>query len=262
MVSEIMVNEYLPTLSKDNTADLEFTLPKSLDISKSIETNVLDGGLNNRLGADVADLAIASDVEPATDAEPTLDFPSEEDSSEFLPVAPSFPDVDESTVNGSESAVADFEDQNFSTVSANVYLRDEQIKSAGFVGAYIEREAFDDYLFKTIFVGDLYDTEVEKNTIRTSEALLAKVYIFKIGPDSDIDEVYQLFKMRAAEGSGIEVNETNDFGVNSFYMNDSTRSNTAFLTVRIGSLIYAFSYPKEYHSQVKNLVQLLEWEFF
>lgn len=260
VVSEIVVNEYLPTLGQDDTADadLEFTLPKSLDLSKSIETNVLEGGLNNRLGADTGenfDLATASDVEP------TLDIPSQENSGEFLPVAPSLPNVDESTVNGGESAVADFEDQNFSTVSANVYLRDEQIKSAGFVGAYIEREAFDDYLFKTIFVGDLYDTEIEKNTIRTNEALLAKVYIFKIGPDSDTDEVYQLFKMRAAEGAGIEVNETNEFGVNSFYMNDSTRSNTAFLTVRIGSLIYAFSYPKEYHSQIKNLAQLLEWEF-
>lgn len=249
VVSEIVVNEYLPTLGQGDTADadLEFTLPKSLDLSKSIETSVLEGGLTNRLGA-------TTDIV----AETTLELPFEENSSEFLPVAPN---ADESIVSDGEPAVADFEDQNFETVSANVYLRDEQIKSAGFVGAYIEREVFDDYLFKTIFVGDLYNTEIEKNTIRTNEALLAKVYIFKIGPDSDTDEVYQLFKMRATEGAGIEVNETNEFGVNSFYMNDSTRSNTAFLTVRIGSLIYAFSYPKEYHSQIKNLVQLLEWEF-
>jgi hypothetical protein len=43
-------------------------------------------------------------------------------------------------------------------------------------------------------------------------------------------------------------------------MNDTKRPGTAFLTVKLGNLIYGFSYPKEYHPQVKNLIKLLEWE--
>src|SRR3989338_4257046 len=51
VVAEIAVNEYLPALEGD--AELTLDLPKSLDLSKSIETNVLgNNGLTNYLGAD------------------------------------------------------------------------------------------------------------------------------------------------------------------------------------------------------------------
>ena len=67
--------------------------------------------------------------------------------------------------------------------------------------------------------------------------------------------------MRGAEGLDVTVNETNEFAQGSFYLNDVRRSEVAFLAVRVGSMIYGFSYPKEYHSQVKNLVTLLDLEF-
>ena len=144
--------------------------------------------------------------------------------------------------------------------SVSVYLRDEQLKSAGFASAYLEKQAFDGYLFKNILINDLHDVEIEKSVIRTKEELFAKIYIFKAGIDSDINEVYQLIKLRSSKGLNVNVNETNQYGTGSFYLNDPSRSNTAFLTVRIGAVIYAFSYPKEYHAQMKNLIQLIEWE--
>lgn len=158
------------------------------------------------------------------------------------------------------SEVRDFESENFVSTNTTVYLRDEQIKSAGFENGYLEKEAFDDQFFKTIDVSDLEDVEITKTVIRTQESLLAKVYIFKAGIQTNINEVYQIIRLRSGEGLGVQVNETNDFGIASFYLNDPKRSGTAFLTVRIGGLIYGFSYPKEYHSQIKNLIQLIEWE--
>ncbi len=109
-------------------------------------------------------------------------------------------------------------------------------------------------------INDLHDVEIEKSLIRTKEELFAKVYIFKAGIESDINEVYQLIKLRSSEGLNVNINETDQYGAGSFYLNDPSRSNTAFLTVRIGAVIYAFSYPKDYHAQIKNLIQLIEWE--
>lgn len=256
VVSEIIVNEYLPNLTEESTADLDLTLPTSLDLAKTVKTDVVSAGLNNKLGADLGDTNLTDTGEEYTDeyTDEFSEFLSEPtaDSEPTMPLAPA--------ANPNPSGLADFEDENFAAYSTNVYLRDEQIKSAGFVGAYLENEQYDGYLFKSIPTNDLSDTEITKSLIRTADELLAKVYIFKIGIDNDINDVYQLLKMRASEGLNIEINETDDFGNNSFYMNDSRRSNTAFLTTRIGAFIYAFSYPKEYHSQVKNLIQLISWE--
>jgi len=106
----------------------------------------------------------------------------------------------------------------------------------------------------------LKDLDVKKYVIRTKTAFLAKIYVLKAGPSSTIEDVYNVLKTRAAEGLDTEINETNDFGENSFYMNDSRRTNTAFLTIKMRGLIFGFSYPKEYHTQIKNLVSLLQLE--
>ena len=159
-----------------------------------------------------------------------------------------------------DSVAKDFEDTNSVVFSTNGVIRDEQIKSAGFVGAYLEDEKDNGFLYKTIYTGDLKDLDVKKYVIRTKTSFLAKIYVLKAGPGSTIEDVYKVIKTRAAEGLDTEINETNDFGENSFYMNDSRRGNTAFLTLKMRGLIFGFSYPKEYHTQIKNLISLLQME--
>lgn len=155
----------------------------------------------------------------------------------------------------------DFEDESFAATVPSVLIREDQIRSAGFPNAILESEPNDGFLYKTIYVNDLYDVEISKYAVKTHDSLLGKIYTFSVGAFSDTYQVYEVLKSRAAEGLDIVVNENNEFGQGSFYMNDSRRSNVAFLTVRIGSLIYGFSYPKEYHAQIKNIVTLLDLEF-
>lgn len=277
VASEILVDEYLPSLDTSEGEGLTFNLPESLDVSSSGQTNVLesDSGLNNRLGGsdslinatgDITD----SEILPSENSESLFNLdelgnlPTELQSDELPVIEGASSDFLSTTSAAPDSTnptgLKDFEDASYTAMPANVYLRDEQIKSAGFVGGYIEKEANDGYLYKNIYLEDIQDIEVEKNLIRTEDEMLARVYILKAGLDNNINEVYQLLKIRASESLDVQVNETNEFGLASFFMNDSKRSNTAFLTVRIGTFIYGFSYPKDYHSQVKNLVQLLEWE--
>ncbi|MFA7686054.1 MAG: hypothetical protein WCX95_04615 [Candidatus Gracilibacteria bacterium] len=275
IVADLVVNNYLPGMKDaDIAAELtngKFTLPDSIDVSKALETNVL--------GAD-AEATAETTADPGTDVSANstpnrlgFDLGSAENDPENDPetVPPETPiarDVatadatttEVSSTTNTPSQSSDFEDNDFVIASKNVYLRDEQLKSAGFVSAYMEEEKHDGSLYKTIYTDDLYDVTVKKIIIKSDEAMFAKVYVIKTGTNSSIDEVYQVLKIRGAEGLESEINETNEYGDGNFYINDTRRPKTAFLTVKLGTLIYGFSYPKEYHSQVKNLIKLLEWE--
>jgi hypothetical protein len=263
VLSEVVVNDYLPRFAKDPTSadNMALDLPETLDLSS---------GTANVLGSDVDFSKIPDSNYPdmayeeisLNDSAYLLPVPEEtagdivfEDSYLEVPADPT------PTYVADESDIADFEDDSFVPVSTNVYLREDMIKSAGFVGGYLEGENHNGYLYKTIYLDDLPDVEIQKYAIRTEESLFAKVYVFKVGGLSSVSEVYEVLKMRATDGLDIEVNETADYGDEAFYMNDNRRSEVAFLTVRMGAVLYGFSYPKDYHSQIKNLITLIDYEF-
>lgn len=245
VVAEVAVNEYF-LFSEEGIADdlsesNDVPLPDSLDLSKSMETNVLgttEPVQSEPLEPLVADTGQDIPVEPV----------------DILPVG----EAVEVLESGDDS---DFESENYVNWNTNVYIRDDQIKSAGFVNAVLENEPHNGFIFKTVYVDDLYDLNVTKTVVKNADMLLAKIYVLQVGPTSSITEVYEVLKVRASEGLDTEINETNEFGQGSFFMNDSKRSSVAFLTVKISNMVYAFSYPKEYHAQIKNLAMLLDYEF-
>jgi len=187
----------------------------------------------------------------------TVDLPITSEPSTGTPDIASTPQT-QAPVTGDPS---DFESSNFKPSILNVYLNQDQLKSAGFTNTTLDTEAFDGFLYKTIYVQDLKDLKIFKDVIKSTDSVICKVYIIDIGPMNNAKDVYDTLKSRGSEGLDIEINETNSFGDGSFFMNDSRRQNVAFLTVRFGNLIYGFSYPKEYHPQVQNLIKLLDIEF-
>lgn len=151
----------------------------------------------------------------------------------------------------------DIEDFSNSQPSSASYLRDDQIINSGFTGSRLETEIYDGFLYKTINISDLKGIKVEKYNVGDGTNTYVKVYIITVSDPAIFNDIYNVIKSRAAEGIDTEVNETNDYGSGSFYMNDIRRSGVAFLTVKIGSRIYGFTYPKTYHPQIKNLISLL-----
>lgn len=279
-VSEMFVNNYLPNLQGEDGEELSLSLPESLDLSKIVKTDTFaadesgkDSTLSNRLGEDLtvenSETEAVAPLENIAEQQPvpagqlaelyatTGSYDSAIPEDQLITEEEQLPSVNQ---NSSTQSGTDFEDQNYSAKGVSVNLRQEQIESAGFFSAYIENEISDGKLYKTIEVADLYDTKMQKFIIRSKEELMAKVYIFSVGSGTKIEELYQLIKSRCAAEPLVSINATNEFGSESFYMNDSSRSNTVFSTVRIGQLIYGFSYPKNYHQQVKNLIQLITWE--
>lgn len=264
MVAETVVNRYLPTFD-NGEENLSLTLPEDLDLSKITETNVL--------GADLELETPVVEGEPVIEEEPVLEDPENvlrndpdgASSDELDAVDPK--KVTLPTPKESDLDVPDFEDSDFVSSSGNsyepnVFISQDQVRAAGFsTEAYLADEEFDGFLFKSIQVGDLFDVSVQETLIRSKDALFAKVYVFKMGPNSKASDVYKVLKTRGGEVKGGSVNETNDFGAGSFYFNDTGRTSTAFLVVRINSYIYAFSYPKNFQPQIKNLLKLILWEF-
>ena len=96
-----------------------------------------------------------------------------------------------------------------------------------------------------------------KHALTNGTTTYAKAYSIVTENPDQIDNVYNVLKVRAAEGTQSEVNATNQFGSSSFYMNDARRESVAFLTVRVGTRIYGFSYPKQYHPQIQSLISIL-----
>jgi len=257
IVAEILVDDYLPELggaADEQIADEQSPLPKTLDLSRAIATDVLgsSGGLSNKLGADLnLDVLDVLDVSDFSDELPGLNEPVELFTYTDTSADPPAP------------VVADFENVNFVVPSTaiSVFLREEQVRSAGFPSAYIEEEPHGGNLFKNILIDDLQGVDVQKYVIKNADSMLAKVYVFRADLNTNINEVFELLKLRSAEDINMEINANNEFGIASFYINDNSRPGTAFLNVRIAGYIYSFSYPKEYHPQMKNLIQLLSWEF-
>lgn len=271
VAAETFVNKYLPALSdsdevvsEDIASTGQYTLPSELDLSSTIQGNVLgasDLGTSD-LHVDDSVLGVTQPLDttqPLGETQPTQSVNSPQQNTyysnnfEFLELEePELLDV-------SNDGYFDIEEfsSSFDQSTTNVFLRDDQIANSGFVGSYLEPDSYDGFLYKTINIGDLYGVSVSKYVITNGTTSYAKIYILISEDVSNLDAVYDVLKVRASEGLEVELNETNQYGSASFFMNDSRRESVAFLTCRIGSRIYGFSYPKQYHPQIRNLVSIL-----
>lgn len=268
VVVQIIAKDYLPTANLQITENSKSPLPEKLDLTQNLSTNVL--GTENIQKNNLQNEPPVNKIAPSTSQNPMSlnnDNFLGENSGQGSPIKYDSKDLESQNLTTPQNSdqntdsSKDFETANFVDMSQNVYLNEDQLKSAGFVNVSIEKEAHNGFLFKTVYIDDLKDVQVIKNAVMTQDAPILKVYIFKIGPLNSIEDVYGSLKKRASEGLDTEINETNEFGKASFYLNDSKRQETAFLVVRFKNLVYGFSYPKTYHPQVKNLVQLLAMEF-
>jgi len=130
-------------------------------------------------------------------------------------------------------------------------MDNNSIAEAGFPGAKLVPTSFDGNIFQTIDVSDL-NLQIKKDYIANNNEVFGAIYSFSVDVSRQ-NELYRVLRERGAFGSAVEVNETNTFGDNSFYMNDTRRESTAFLVIRYGNHFYGFAYPKKNHQYFKLL---------
>jgi len=272
---ELFVTEYMPNYKKPIVADIsDVNLPSNLDLSNVISTNVLGSDvqydkipedqlaeLKRRNIADIkSEEAVASqEVKRITD----VDSSSSSGWTTSEVNDNSYTDSEYSGTDSRYSSAGDFEapETNKLPVVTSA-IRVEMLKSAGFAGAVLSHESFNGMLFRTANVSAILDdVDASKYAVKSSGTLVAKIYIFNMGINRSSTDVFNYLMKVSSKGSSVEVNKTDDFGDASFYMNDPTRNGVAFLAVKFGDVIYAFSYPKKYHQQIKNLLYLIDLEF-
>lgn len=76
----------------------------------------------------------------------------------------------------------------------------------------------------------------------------------------DVKKTKQIFEEIKAVANSIpsfNINQTDQFGTNSFYINPDEEIESAFLVAYEGTVIYAVAYQKTYHEQFKDWFELL-----
>lgn len=280
VAAETFVNKYLPALGSDRTGVVEeegYNLPSELELSDTFKSSVLGADLigapENTVPADevpdvmdmgavdmgVVDMGVV-DTGVVDMALPLgLVDTSGSDSFDFMNTD-GFGSADDGLLDVADDGSFDLEDFSMSYdggVGPISYLRNDQVTNSGFVGAYVVDEDHEGLIYKAISISDLIGITVKKFAVTNGTTTYAKVYVIVPDNPAQTGEVYEVIKVRGGESSQMSVNETNQYGSASFYLNDARRDGVAFLTVRIGSKVYGFSYPKQYHPQIRNLISNL-----
>ncbi len=156
----------------------------------------------------------------------------------------------------------DFEDIGY-TFYTDVPITYEMILKSGLKHSTITQTEHNGLLFKTVNFSDLPGVSVKKSVIKSDDKMFAMIYEFKISQQTSSQNVFNALKTRLKNylNSDYSINSVTSLGDEAFFFNDPARPNVAFLTLRFKNSIYAFSYPKENHPQILNLITLLSLEF-
>ncbi len=134
----------------------------------------------------------------------------------------------------------------------------ELLGKAGFIEPSIRQVDFNGSLFQLIDLKSYsIDPVVKANLFDKNEF---KISLNEIHQNSDVlaEEVYRLIKEEASLNLDIIINETNQYGDASSYLNHSQKKKTAFLLVLIGNSVYGLEYPHTSHPLAKALIHELK----
>lgn len=137
-------------------------------------------------------------------------------------------------------------------------VNDESLRLAGYTDFVIKPKPFDGKLFGTFDISMLGSLNIiQKNVIENrngNDVGVLTVYEFELGNKDTTQEIYDYLRAKIKDELGIIINETNQFGLSSFYINFGVPTDSAFLVVKMRDNVYALSYPKAKYGNKDYLV--------
>ena len=133
----------------------------------------------------------------------------------------------------------------------------EQLAEAGFKNTKIVKVNFSNRIFQLIDIGDIINSDNGEFNISDDNNIYAVVTEMRFQTELESEDFYNLLKKRTQGLTGLTINDNNQFGNASFFINDPKRVGNAFLVVRIGNHVYSYTYPKTNHEFIKKLIILL-----
>lgn len=139
------------------------------------------------------------------------------------------------------------------------------LKLAGLNDFVVKPKPFDGKLFDQFDMTVLTGLDVVKKSVimakNGQEEEVLTAYEFNFEDKESVSEIYAYLKATIKGELGTTINETNQFGLASFYINFSEPVENAFLVVKMPENVYALSYPKvvtmetDFHKVVSKLLE-------
>lgn len=224
------------------------------ELSDSITANVLSSDAPIEPSA-LIDASAASDATttPATDSAldtlPTSTSPASSD-----PIFdPSF--LAPETNPSAPTNVSSFLDQHIFLLQK---VTPQDLTQVGFKNMQLQESPFDQMLFQLLDLSTFRNLSVLRMHLTSGKDVFAVLHEFEFDSAAKAVSFYSDIKQKIGAFSPLVTsNETNQYGENSYYMNDKNRPGTAFLVFRVQSHVFAFSYSKASHDFFKSLIFLL-----
>ncbi len=144
-------------------------------------------------------------------------------------------------------------------------ISSESLLRAGFTNIVIKPIPFTGQIFDQFDLSVLADLDiVEKQVVRLhegNEVQVLRAYEFNFADEQSTAEIYDFLKAKFKDSLGVTINQTNQFGLGSFYINFGEPREQAFLVVKTRNNVYALSYPKakvngvDYFQPVSRLLE-------
>jgi len=155
--------------------------------------------------------------------------------------------------------IDDFTDSlpSVNPLSGKKHLTTEFLDKSGFDDPEIEEDEFKGMFLDVINLSDVGITDVIKGKIYENDTFSSVYFESRSENISTAKEVYTLIKEKAKGDIDINVNETDNYGDNSFYINHLIKKDQVFLVVRLRNYVYGFNYLPVDHNKFVDLVKIL-----
>jgi len=142
--------------------------------------------------------------------------------------------------------------------SVKAFIAFEVVEKSGMQNVTLQRMPFNGLLFNFIDIKDYKSTPVVyQRLLQKNKDEIGGFYEFHTDQSILANEVFLLIKERANKVLGISINDTNQYGEKSFFVNYEDKPNIAFLVVKINNSVYALSYQKDLHTYIKSIIQFI-----
>lgn len=135
-------------------------------------------------------------------------------------------------------------------------ITEEKITQAGFKNALLKAFEFSGIVFDSIDISEFAEETHIKHQIYSENEFAGEINELFF-PTSDVTlQVYDTIKLKMEASPDFTLNETNQYGENSFFANHPEDKNSVFLVVKLNTRLYTLHYPAKNHNKIKNLINL------
>lgn len=163
-------------------------------------------------------------------------------------------------MDGKEYAIEDllFSDEG---VADFTIISEADLMDAGLYDYSLQRVSYEGKLFEFVDLSEFENLSVTvlkfvDNSLNIP-TIVGAVYRLDFEDEALSGEMYRVIKERVEVRDGFTINETDAYGDASLFINDDLRIGTAFLLVKSGGKVYAFTYPKVRHENIRKLIEKL-----